>query len=585
MTWIILTDVVVENHDWQQMVEQSAKDLVFVAVTASLLYWLLDRHYGIRLRAQRERDEAVTAYTTLFEQHGLPQLLINVENARITAANEAAAKYYGWSQAQLCTMKISDINTLSPAAIALEMAKAQQQKRNHFQFRHRRADGQVRDVEVYSHPVRLNDQNLLYSIVVDVSEQGRSQLALERSNRLLKAFVASIRAIMQHHDKQGIANAVTRSLVEDGQYAMAWLGLVAEHPMEPLIVVSQWGDCDQFLEHATWNSINPSFGPTERAIQSGLPQRSGDLQSDPSYQRWPQATANSRFRSVATLPLLQSGRVFAVLSLYALEPNAFDDQEMDYLAALASDLSRAMITIDSLREYERVDAERLTAVSRSKAALFEAVTVLSGTIELRDPYTAGHQRRVTWLALEIGRELGLSNKQLETLNIASLLHDIGKIAVPAEILSKPGRLNVAEFALIKQHPEVGESLLRKVSFDAPIASIVGQHHERLDGSGYPRGLQGEQILLEARIIAVADVMEAMISHRPYRPGLSLQKAILELRHGSGSKYDGRVVNACIAVMERGGYEFLGVVGEPSASPSPLAHQNSRPDPGPGVRRG
>ena len=177
---------------------------------------------------------------------------------------------------------------------------------------------------------------------------------------------------------------------------------------------------------------------------------------------------------------------------------------------------------------------------------------------MRDPYTAGHQRRVAWLAVEIGKQLKLNEHRLEALHIAGILHDIGKISIPAEILSKPGRLNNIELELIKQHPKVGEEILKKVSFDWPIATIVGQHHERLDGTGYPRGLIGEDLLQESRILAVADVMEAMISHRPYRPGLSLQQACLELENGIDTKYDRHAVKACIEIMKEGAYNFLQV---------------------------
>lgn len=562
--WIVLTDIAVAKGNLQDAIQQSAKGLLFISITTALLYALIEKNSGSRQRIQQERDEAVKTYRELFEQHGLPQLLIDPSTGQIMEVNEAAATYYGWTKNQLCAMEISKINVMSKGEVLEEMTKAQLQKRNYFRFQHRRAMGDIRDVDVYSHPVRLHRQNLLYSIVVDVSEQRKVQQALERSNRLLKSFVSSGRAMMQYHDKQGVADAVTRSLVEEGGYAMAWIGLVCDRPSQPIQLLSRWGDTQNYVGKVTitWDDSATGNGPTGRAIKLGRPQWSNHIQIDQQYQCWQQAASSSQFRSSVTLPLVQSGRVFAVLNLYSHEVNAFDAEEREYLEALASDLSRALTTIDSLREYERVDTERLAAISRSQEALFEAVTVLSDTLELRDPYTAGHQRRVTWLGMEIGKELGLSEPQLEALNIACLLHDIGKISAPAEILSKPGRLSAVEFELIKQHPKVGEELLKKVSFDAPIAKIIGQHHERLDGSGYPRGLKGDEILLEARIITVADVMEAMISHRPYRPGLSLEKAIAELESGMDTRYDRAVVQACIKIMHQGGYQFLGVAGDP-----------------------
>jgi PAS domain S-box-containing protein/putative nucleotidyltransferase with HDIG domain len=562
--WVIVTDLAVDPATWLRAPEQLVKGLFFVLVTTVLLRWLLSRHSATRNRAEQERDDAVETYTTLFEQHGLPQMLINPATGQIVKANESAAAYYGWSESQLCAMNISDINVLTEAEIFAEMADARLQRRNHFKFCHRLSSGEIRDVEVYSHPVRLKGQALLYSIIVDVSKRQRYQLALERSNRLLKSFVSSARAIMRYHDKQGIADAVTRALVEEGQYAMVWIGLVPDKPSDPVQVFSQWGDTHHYLDNLiiTWDNTKTSEGPTGRAIKSGQPQWVNDVAIDQRYQLWRQAALNSQFRSSATFPLLQGGRVFAVLNLYAYQPHAFDPEEVDYLEALAADLARSLVTIDSVREFDRVNTERLAAISRSREALFEAVAVLSDTVEIRDPYTAGHQRRVAWLAVAIGKELNLPEEKLETLRVAALLHDIGKIAVPAELLAKPGRLSRAEFELIKEHPQVGEALLKKVSFEAPIASIVGQHHERLDGTGYPQGLSAEQILPESRILAVADVVEAMISHRPYRPGLSLQTACQELQRGRGTCYDSTVVDACLTVMEQGGYEFLGQGGEP-----------------------
>jgi putative nucleotidyltransferase with HDIG domain len=176
----------------------------------------------------------------------------------------------------------------------------------------------------------------------------------------------------------------------------------------------------------------------------------------------------------------------------------------------------------------------------------------SSAMELRDPYTAGHQRRVTELALAIAQEMGLSGEQLKGLQVASLLHDIGKgLVVPAEILSKPGQLTVWEMALIKIHPQAGYEVLKKVDFPWPVAEIVHQHHERLDGSGYPQGLKDKDILLEAKIIAVADVVEAMSSHRPYRPSLGTEKALEEIEAQKGVLYDPQVVEACLRVFARG----------------------------------
>jgi PAS domain S-box-containing protein/putative nucleotidyltransferase with HDIG domain len=184
-----------------------------------------------------------------------------------------------------------------------------------------------------------------------------------------------------------------------------------------------------------------------------------------------------------------------------------------------------------------------------------AVLAMSQIVETRDPYTAGHERRVAELATAIGRELGLGAAELDGLRLGSLIHDIGKIAVPAEILAKPGRLSPVEFNLIKQHAQAGYEILSVIDFGRPVATMVLQHHERLDGSGYPDGLTGDRLLLETRILSVADVVEAMSSHRPYRAALGADAALAEIREGAGVRYDPDVVAACERVMVAQGFRF------------------------------
>lgn len=196
---------------------------------------------------------------------------------------------------------------------------------------------------------------------------------------------------------------------------------------------------------------------------------------------------------------------------------------------------------DSLAERIRERTEKLVRV------LQQTANALGSAMEMRDSYTAGHQRRVTVLASAIALELELSEFQQEGLHMAGLLHDLGKISIPAEILSKPSRLSNAEFELIKGHPQSGYDILKEIEFEWPVAQIVLQHHERMDGSGYPNGIEGEDILMESRILGVSDVVEAMASHRPYRPALGMDKAIEEIEQNKGRLYDPGVVDACIKV--------------------------------------
>jgi PAS domain S-box-containing protein/putative nucleotidyltransferase with HDIG domain len=196
--------------------------------------------------------------------------------------------------------------------------------------------------------------------------------------------------------------------------------------------------------------------------------------------------------------------------------------------------------------------ESLEKLRRTMQGVIQAMAL---TVEIKDPYTAGHQRRVADLARAIATEMTLSKEQVEGIWTAGAIHDIGKITVPAEILSKPGKLDDYEFRLIKNHAQVGYDILKEIEFPWPIAKIVYQHHERMDGSGYPRGLFGDNILLEARILAVADVVEAMVSSRPYRQAHVIKKAMEEISKNRGILYDSQAADACLKLFTEKKFKF------------------------------
>jgi putative nucleotidyltransferase with HDIG domain len=221
---------------------------------------------------------------------------------------------------------------------------------------------------------------------------------------------------------------------------------------------------------------------------------------------------------------------------------------------------RTHLEVGRLRNHlEELVGERTEELRASekkyRASLLRFIAAIAATVEMRDPYTAGHQRRVAHLAGAIAGELELPEDQTEGLYLASVVHDIGKIRTPAEILSKPGKLDDIEFSLIKQHSQTGYEILKAIDFPWPIAQAVHQHHERLGGQGYPHALKGDDILLESRIIAVADVVEAMISHRPYRPGLGVEIALGEIVKNRGVLYDPQVVDACLTLFREKEFTF------------------------------
>jgi response regulator RpfG family c-di-GMP phosphodiesterase len=203
----------------------------------------------------------------------------------------------------------------------------------------------------------------------------------------------------------------------------------------------------------------------------------------------------------------------------------------------------------------RSDQELRHSIDKLRTTMEEIIEAMALAVETRDPYTAGHQRRVVSLACAIAREMEIPSEQTEAVRLAGIIHDLGKIHIPAEILSKPGRLTEIEFAMMKTHPQASYNILKTIDFPWPIAEIVLQHHERINGSGYPKGLAGKDILLEARILAVADVVEAMSSHRPYRPALGMEAALDEISRNKGTLYDPTVVTACLELVQRKGFQF------------------------------
>jgi len=194
-------------------------------------------------------------------------------------------------------------------------------------------------------------------------------------------------------------------------------------------------------------------------------------------------------------------------------------------------------------------------MARLREALGGTIEAIAKTMETRDPYTAGHEQRVAELACAIGDEIGLSPDRMEGLKMAGMVHDLGKVSIPVAILSKPGRISKIELELIKTHSVTGYEILKEIKFPWPIALMVLQHHERIDGSGYPYGIMGDALLLESRILAVADVVEAMSSHRPYRPALGIEASLAEIEGKKGVLYDKGVVDVCLRLFREKGFRF------------------------------
>ncbi len=212
-------------------------------------------------------------------------------------------------------------------------------------------------------------------------------------------------------------------------------------------------------------------------------------------------------------------------------------------------------TLMDITQRKKAEIKLLKSEETLKKTLNGAINTLAAIVETKDPYTYGHQQRVCKLATVIAEDLGMDEKKVEAIRIASLIHDIGKVNIPASILSKPGKLTDIEFDMIKTHPQLSYNMLKRIEFPLPIVDIILQHHEKIDGSGYPRGLKGKDIMIEAKILTVADVVEAMSSHRPYRPALGLDVAIDEIRKNKGKLYDPDVADSCIRIVTKKKFKF------------------------------
>jgi len=383
--------------------------------------------------------------------------------------------------------------------------------------------------------------NEVVAVYEDVSERLEHETQIKWLNRILRTISACNEDLVHAKCEEDLLKEVCRDIVEIGGHLLASVAYPGENPEELPRTVSHYGDETVFRLHAELDD-DPDHSLrclTMSALSKRKTTTFNRLREAPEGHF--EVLSEQGVHAILALPLLNVGHLYGALTVYSSSADAFDEDEVKLMEELAADLAYG---IDSLRTL----VERDRYISQFGHAMKNTVTAIARTLEMRDPYTAGHQQRVTALAVSIGRKMRLRDEMLEGLYFGASIHDIGKISVPAEILTKPGKLSALEFMLIQQHVISGFEIVKGIEFPWPVAEMIAQHHERLDGSGYPKGLKTEEIILEARIIAVADVFEVMSTHRPYRPALGIPAALEELEKGKGKHYDPLVVEACIAVM-------------------------------------
>jgi PAS domain S-box-containing protein len=421
------------------------------------------------------------------------------------------------------------------------------------EFRVRRHDGTYRYMAARGVPVLKEDGTVREWIgtCTDITERKEAERALHRVNRTLRTLSRGNEALVRATCEAELLTEMCRVIVETGGYRMAWIGVPQPDAARSVTPVAWAGEQTEFFTkqmQISWADDSLRRGITGNAVRSGEPQLTENMAADPKMSPWAALAEEYGALSGAAFPLKGDSGVFAVLVIYAAEPGALDTDELKLLQELADDLA---FGIRGLREHTAREAMD----KRWRVSLEATIGAIASTVEMRDPYTAGHQQRVARLAVAIARELHLSDEQIEGLYLAGIVHDVGKIDIPSDILNKPGKLSKLQYQLIQAHAEAGYDIVKGVDFPWPIAEMVRQHHERIDGSGYPRGLKAEAILPEAKILAVADVVESMMSHRPYRTSLGLDAALADIEEGKGRLYDPAAVAACTALFRENGFTF------------------------------
>jgi len=356
-------------------------------------------------------------------------------------------------------------------------------------------------------------------------------------------------ALVRGGSEAELFDEICRVIVADEGFELAWIGVLdATRPLGVRVMAvsgSSWEYLEALQRVAATGAMR---GPLAIALETNEFFVIQDIKAQPATDRWRQLALDYGHRSLIALPLSFGVGNVGALVIYAAHTYAFSDKAIAVLRELADDVAYGVRAI-------RDRTGRIEYQTRFAASLEATVRAISAASEMRDPYTAGHQRRVAELAVAIARDLEIDADLATGIGVAASIHDIGKMVVPTEILSKPGPLTDIEFAIVKEHAQAGYDIVSGIDFPWPAAEMILQHHERLDGSGYPASLRDREIVIGARIMAVADVVEAMTSHRPYRAAPGFDAALIEISTGSGTLYDPDVVDACKRLFQEQRFQF------------------------------
>lgn len=422
----------------------------------------------------------------------------------------------------------------------------------HFETIRRHKNKTQLHVSVTASPIADTEGNVTGASLIfrDITERKKAEESIWRANRALKMLSAGNMALVRAQSENELLESATKIIVEQAGYSMAVVDYAMNDPKNSIVPMAWSGsrNCHYWSHNLSWADNEEGQLPLAKAIRTKTTQICRDIAGCTSFEPWRETALHCGYVSNIAIPLIEGERVLGALSIYSLERDGFSPEEVKLLEELSGNLA---FGIRSLRA--RVAQEQHEVLLRQ--SLEESIMAIAATVEARDPYTAGHQKRVGELATAIALEMKLPEEKLRGIHLAAIIHDVGKIHVPAEILTKPGNLTDLEYKLVQTHPQVGYDILKDVKYPWPIAQIILQHHEKIDGSGYPQGLKGEEILTEAKILTVADAVEAMSSSRPYRPALGVNAALEEISQGRGTKYDPAVVDVCLRLFAENKFTF------------------------------
>jgi PAS domain S-box-containing protein len=498
-----------------------------------------------------------TRYRGLLEAAPDGIVVVN-QSGEIVLLNAQAEKQFGYHRDELLGQKVTNIipegfaERLIADGIRTAAEALAQQIGTGIELIGRRKDGSEFPIEIMLSPLESTEGVLITAAIRDITVQKEREHRLTVQNSALSAYALVSLALNRAHSSESLLlEAICEAITRESIYVLAWVGIAEEGPEKKIRIAASAGKANGYLDglDLSWSEDQMwSKSPTSICIRTNILQITDDTQTSPSFALWRERARQFVIRSSVSIPLRVEDGWHGALMVYAATPHAFEAPAIEVLQHLAEQIVRAVHALDQGFALQAGKIDLANLQKKLTEALSAMVAPMVAAMEMRDPYTAGHESRVADIAIAIGTEMGWPEDRLHGLYVAAQVHDIGKISIPAEILTKPTTLTAGELGLIHEHPETGYIILKDIPFAWPIAEIVRQHHERLDGSGYPRGLKEDMILPEAKVLAVADYVEAMGSHRPYRPAAKLTIVLKQIEKEAGSKLDAEAVRICAALF-------------------------------------